>query len=351
MRLLTIGAKSTINLALARQPDCELLALSETDLTGEGDLTSLPYRRGSKLSLSSIGQVRRAISQQRPDLIHAFYPRPLAHTVLASLTLMSRVPLVSYRGVTSVPRRWSPDEWVAYLSPLVVGHACESAAVAEAMVTAGVPAERCHVVHNCLTRPLDLRSREEARRELGLPADATVAMMVANMRWVKGADLLMQAAMECSDLAHLHFVFMGRVMDEEVNRLAKDQRLGERVHLVGFRPQASQWLSAADLFVMPSRAEALSVALLEAMSAGICPLVSDAGGMKEAVRHEVDGVVFERQNVPALVASLRDLAASPDTIARYAASARERAESYFSADALAGRLMGMYQQVLDGRGR
>jgi glycosyltransferase involved in cell wall biosynthesis len=100
---------------------------------------------------------------------------------------------------------------------------------------------------------------------------------------------------------------------------------------------------------MPSRQEALCVALLEAMSAGLCPLVSDAGGMKEVVRHGTDGLVFPRENPAALAAAMRELYHQREPMKQYAASAQARATSEFTATAVAERLVELYDGVLHQR--
>jgi glycosyltransferase involved in cell wall biosynthesis len=178
-----------------------------------------------------------------------------------------------------------------------------------------------------------------------VPEGAFVVATAANMRPVKGADVLMQAALACADLADVYFVLMGRVHDRRVTRLAADPR-ATRVHLAGFIPDAGRLVSAADVFVMPSRAEALSVALLEAMTQGVCPVVSDAGGMKEAVRNGQDGLVFPSGDAAALADAIRALHADATLRRRLGASAQQRVAREFSGAAVAERLAEMYLWVV-----
>lgn len=209
MRILTIGAKSTINTALAKQPGIEVWSMSIGGDVPTGVAGMSPYQRRNKINRRSIEQVRNAIVESQPDVIHAFYPRPLAHALFAVRKLKSQVPVVSFRGITARPIRWSPDQWITYLSPRVTAHACESEAVRESLVSVGVPRERCHVVFNAPgPAPAEL-PRAEARRELGIADDAVVVMMVANMRRVKGADVLLEAAKRCMDLPDLHIALVG----------------------------------------------------------------------------------------------------------------------------------------------
>ena len=182
--------------------------------------------------------------------------------------------------------------------------------------------------------------------EFDIPAGAFVVGTVATMRPVKGIDLLLRAAIECAGLADVYWLLVGPVVDERVNELAADPRISPRVRLVGRREDAAELTSGMDVFVMPSRAEALCQALLEAMTQGAAPVVSDAGGMKEVVRHEVDGLVVPREDVPALAAAIRRLHADRPLVAQLAASAQARVAAEFTAERMADRTLGIYRRVL-----
>jgi glycosyltransferase involved in cell wall biosynthesis len=182
--------------------------------------------------------------------------------------------------------------------------------------------------------------------QFGIPHDAFVVGTIAAMRRVKGIDVLLRAALRCSELRGVFWVFFGQVIDPEVRALSNDLRIRDRVRLVGHRPDASELISGADLFVMPSRAEALCQALLEAMYQRVCPVISNAGGMKEVVRHECDGLVVPAENVEALATAIRSLHADRTRLNAYAASARERVLDKFSPDKMADRCLAIYGQLL-----
>ncbi len=63
--------------------------------------------------------------------------------------------------------------------------------------------------------------------------------------------------------------------------------------------QVAEWLQAIDIFVLPSRSEALSNSLLEAMACGCCPVASRVGGNLELIRHGENGMLFEAGDVDA----------------------------------------------------
>jgi glycosyltransferase involved in cell wall biosynthesis len=347
--VLLILTKPVVARALAARPelDVKILAIDSQRSSFEeagcgGALVPFSYVTGGKLNPLSIRSVRRAIHESQPDVVHAFYPRPLAHTVLATIGMRHRPRIVSFRGVTAPAPWWSGVQRITYRSGRVDAHACESSAVREALVRSGIAGERCRVVYNCPNNAASAVDRIAARAAWGVPQDAFVVAMVANLRPVKGGDLLVRASLACADLKDVHWVLMGHVHDQQVTRLADDPRLADTLHIVGFHPHASSLVSAADLFVMPSRAEALCVALLEAMEHGICPVVSDAGGMKEAVRDGQDGLVFPREDWRALADCVRRLRADPVLRTRLGASSRTRVAQEFSAEAVAARMAELY---------
>ena len=102
---------------------------------------------------------------------------------------------------------------------------------------------------------------------------------------------------------------------------------------------------------MPSRAEALCQALLEAMHQGVCPVVSRAGGMKEVVRHGQDGLVVVSEDVPALVRAIRRLHGDRRLVEQFAASAKQRYAETFTPERMAERCLAMYGRVLGLRPR
>ncbi len=308
------------------------------------------YSSGPKFNLRASRELREMIGRLRPDVIHAFYGRPLAHVNLATTGMAERPKIVSFRGITSRLSPLDPGDWLSYRHPHVDAHACESDAVRAALVASGVLAKRCFTTYNCPLVPCLRRPGRTVLSLFDIPRDALVVGTVATMRPVKGIDLLLQAAIECADLANVYWLLIGPVVDERVSKLAADPRISSRVRLVGRREDAAELVSGMDVFVMPSRAEALCQALLEAMTQGAAPIVSDAGGMKEVVRHEVDGLVVPREDVTALATAIRRLHADRALKARLAAAAHVRAATQFNAERMAERTLGIYHHVL-GAGR
>lgn len=313
--------------------------------TNRCHFVSFPVRQ--KFDPRAIIDMRRLVMAHAPDLIHAFTPRSLAAAVLATIGMRSPPKIFSFRGISSPPKWIDPADRITYLSPRVTGHGCESEAVAAALVGAGIDRESCHVVYNCVnSAATSAPDRNDVRDRFGIPRDAFVVGTVACIRPVKGIDLLLRAALECLEFEDLHLLLVGPNRDAAVKRLMRSPQWNGRLHAPGFIPAGGAMAAGFDLFVMPSREEALCRALLEAMSLGTCPIVSDAGGMKEVVRHGQDGLVIPKGDVPALAAAIRHLHGHRDLIHQFGQAAWTRVRTMCSPAAMADRVERAYEAMI-----
>ncbi|HEU0012385.1 MAG TPA: glycosyltransferase [Longimicrobium sp.] len=171
-----------------------------------------------------------------------------------------------------------------------------------------LPEERIHVAHNGIAP----REMEPAplRAELGIPADARVLIAVGGAERVKGFDLLVEAAADAAPDAHLVLVGGGpEHLRDDLRRRAVKRGTQDRVHLLPWRPDVPALAAAADLFVLSSRTEGMSLAMLEAMAAGTPVVATDTGGVWEALAardgRPLAGWIVEARNVDSLAAGMR----------------------------------------------
>lgn len=118
--------------------------------------------------------------------------------------------------------------------------------------------------------------------------------------------------------------------EARLRRIAAELGVADAVTFAGFTPRAAMpaVYCAADIFVLPSQSEGMSIALLEAMASGLPCVVSDTGGTDELIDHGATGLVTRWADVAGLTAALRTLLADATLRRQMGAAARERARQF-----------------------
>ena len=109
----------------------------------------------------------------------------------------------------------------------------------------------------------------------------------------------------------------------------------------------AEWLSAIDIFVLPSLSEALSNSLMEAMACGCCSVASNVGGNPELVRDGETGLLFEPRDTAGLSDVLRSLVASETLRRRLAAAGQRMVRERFSIRLSAQRMGEIFAKLIE----
>ena len=114
---------------------------------------------------------------------------------------------------------------------------------------------------------------------------------------------------------------------------AKRCGVSDACHFEPATPDISAWLSAMDIFVLPSRTEAFSNALMEAMASRCCVIASRVGGNPELIHDGETGLLFEAGNATDLAKQLRSVMDQPERLRALAESAERYIQAFSIADA------------------
>ena len=314
---------------------------SQVELTS----TRHPLAAAPWLAARLVTVARRARSH---DLVHLH--GEVASTL--SLPLLRRPAVVTLHGLHLLRRVSGYRRRAAERSlRRVVGRAQRTICVSEdeardaAAVLPPALARRLVVVHNGLPAPdpVSPDQRSAARQALGLDEAAVVAVYAGQLESRKdpltAAAAVLRARAAAPDLCLL-MAGDGPLLGE-VRAL---EQPGLRV--LGHRTDVDRLMAAADVFVLPSRREGLSYALLEAMGRGLAPLVADAPGNPEAVGDA--GVVARAGDVDAFAEALIRLATDPGERRRLGAAARDRTLREFDAGSMVEGTRATYDAALSG---
>lgn len=348
--LWVFDALSPQMLALAAevdsQPDIELQIISPHPLPTElSHLSGPAIACRNKIDFRAMWQIRCQLAENSFDIAHAYTSRNMANLAWACLGLRNAPQLIGYRGTIDRLSRLDPANWLTFYHPRFAVINCVCHATHAALSKSGLPQRKLETVwEGCAPQTLNIRNRQ-VFAEFDIPPDAFVIGTVANARPVKGIDILLRSAIELVGEIDVYWMVVGAIIDPVVAKLAQDPRLKGRVKLIGSQPSGGGFCGLFDLYVAPSRKEGLSMGIMEAMSQGSCPIVTNVGGNRELIRHEVDGIVIPPNDPQALSEAIRVLWSDPEKRASYADSAQHRAADTFSIEAWASRLCNVYRRL------
>jgi glycosyltransferase involved in cell wall biosynthesis len=174
---------------------------------------------------------------------------------------------------------------------------------------------------------------------------------IGNIRHVKGHDVFIRAAaLVLEAFPETCFSIAGEVLEAdyfaELEKLAVELGILDHFQFTGGMPDARGHLERADVFVLPSRSEGFSNAILEAMACSLPVIATDVGGNAEAVLDGVNGYIVPPEDPVALAQRIGQLVGDPEVARRMGAAGRVRAEEKFSTAAMMEQVTSAYQRLI-----
>ncbi len=299
-----------------------------------------------RFSPSLVRDLGRLIEEEEIDLVHCHRHKGALYGLLAARRGHRRIPVVITVHGMGRTRTFLRRLTNRFLFPRITRIMAVSHAVREDLIRTnpGLDSEKVSVVHNGIdTSQFPLRVRNA--HSMDRPVFGTVGRLVPT----KGQDLLLRAfagVLTSLPEATLRIAGTGP-LEESLKAEARSLEIEGRVHFEGFRDDIDLFLGGCDFFVLPSRAEGLPLALLEAMAAGVPVIASDAGGIPEVINDPSFGLLVPTGSVESLEQSMVEAAAfSPERYQTMVTAARKRVDEAFSLDRMARDVEQIYGECL-----
>lgn len=293
-----------------------------------------------------VGQARR----DRPDVLHVHSP-----AVAPALRILARLRVLGWRR----PRVVSTEHnaWGTYHRLTRLANAV-TAPLDDAIIAVSDEVRRSIRPAWLARRAITIRhgidvaaarqhggNRALLRSEWGIATDDTVVVTVANYRKQKNYPVLLEAcSLATKRIPTLRFVVVGQGPGaSEVHRLHEELGLGDRMLLLGYRPDAIAVMGAADIFTLSSDYEGLPVSLMEALALGLAVVTTAVGGITETITADSGRTVAPRDPA-ALANAIVEVASDRELLARLRHGASSLADTFdvhHSAEALAA----VYQRL------
>ena len=189
----------------------------------------------------------------------------------------------------------------------------------------GVPGKQVQVIVNGVDLE-EFRPGAANRAALGLPPHAPLGLFAGDLRLMrKNLDTVLKAMV---DVPALHLAVCGAVQGSPYPALAAKLGVSARVHFLGFRRDMPDLMRAADMFVFPSRYEACSLVMLEALASGLPVLTAVTAGGAEVLTPSCGHVLPNPDDAKALAQTLQAWVDDPQRRQQMGQAARQVAEQH-----------------------
>jgi len=237
----------------------------------------------------------------------------------------------------------------AYIGP--------SRAIERELIAAGFPRPRIHYLPNGVAIParVDDETRQKARAalaelkpELSCPTGSPIAVYTGRLHEAKGlADLVSAWRRIVARWPNARLWLAGEgPFEEALRERIRSQDLPGRVVFAGVFANVDELLTAADVFVLPSLEEGMSLAVLEAMAIGLPVVATDIPGNRGLVTHQENGLLVPTQDVESLSAAIERLLDDRQLAAQLADAARRHVQEHFSVAGMVDRHLELFEDLV-----
>lgn len=197
--------------------------------------------------------------------------------------------------------------------------------VKQELVNIGVPEQKIQVILN----GVDLQEfypGEGDRNQLNLPATVPLALFVGDICLNrKNLDTVLHALVHAPEI---HLAVVGTTDGSPYPKLAKQLGLNKRVHFLGYRRDIADLMRVSDVFVFPSRYEACTLVMLEAMASGLPVITAKSSGGCEIVTEKFGAVLADPEDMDGLTRLLMEFTKDIEQKRKMGQAARAVAEQH-----------------------
>ena len=220
-------------------------------------------------------------------------------------------------------------------------------------VSAGFDAKQIQRMANGIDSSLfdSSHTSSAAKTSLGLEGK-TVVLYTGRLSTQKSLPTLIRAAEIVSrSCSAVHLVLVGDGPERSsLETLACELKILDRVTFAGLQSDVRAYLSAADIFALPSLSEGISNALLEAMSSGLACVASSVGGTVEVLDHGSCGLLLPQNDLDLWASALHELASDEKKRLQLGRAAQARIRDVYDFEVVGNKYISLYEGLIAKQG-
>ncbi len=253
----------------------------------------------------------RLFRKERPDVVHLHSSKAaVIGSIAARMARVPRIIFTAHGWPYNESRPWWQRIIFICFAWLAVQMSHTTIAVSHT-VRVQAPLfftnHKIQTIHNGV-ESFSLYGKENARSALGLklPKDAFIFGSIGELHKSKGFDILLQSfARIHKKHPHTHLIIMGEGEERtHLEAIIAKEKLAACVTLCGHVDNAKEFLRAYNVFVLPSRTEALGYVLLEAGIAHVPVIGTRVGGIPEIIEHKHTGLLVTKGDMRELTLAM-----------------------------------------------
>lgn len=298
---------------------------------------------GGDADLGFLFRLKRVLQTEKPDLVH-LHSRRGADVLGGLAAKFAGVPAVLSRRVDNAENAvWARLKYRLYARTI-----CISQGIADVLRAEGVAPASIRVVRSAVEAApwRSPATRAAFCAEFDVPEDALLVGVVAQLIARKGHRVLFEALRELPATRRIALVIFGQgPLREALEAEAASLPLAA-LRFAGFRRDLANWVGCLDLLVHPALTEGLGVSLLQASAASVPIIASRAGGMPEAVRDGLNGLLAPPGDAVALRAAIDTLASDPARRRELGDAGSRLIDAEFSTEAMIEGNLAVYRELV-----
>ncbi len=299
-----------------------------------------------KLDWRFIRFLRNLCVKNDYQFFYLFNSKAIINGILAAAKLSVKVIL--YRGYTGNIHWYDPSAYVKYLHPRVDKIVCLAQSIKDyldeqpffnAEKTITINKGHDPAWYSNIT-PADLG-------EFAIGKGKFVLACMANARKFKGIKYLLQATRQWEEFSDLYLLLIGRDMAKgHLHKLIEESPIRDRIVTTGWRDDVLSILASVDVFVLPSiTGEATTKSLIEAMSMGCAPIITNIPGNQDLVIADHNGLVVPTRDPQVITDAVRKYYHDPALVRQFGKKSKLHIAEHFHIQRTVKETLQLLQQL------